>query len=86
METIEKSIHFFAKIKFTSSKQPFVWVKKNYNYSESELESNFDSNLVSDPNSDSNSVFINLDVFVFFFLYLHSSKRACGFFFSFQFS
>ena len=53
--------------------------KKNY-YSESkqESDSNFALNSVSDANSDSESdsnlVFINLGAFVFFILYLYSSK------------
>ena len=37
-----------------------------YNYSE--------SNSNSDSDSDSNSEFMNLDIFIFFISYLHSSK------------
>ena len=53
-------------------------------YSESELDSNFaiisisdfDSVFESDSDCDSDfsSVFINLDICIFFILYLHSSK------------
>ena len=52
--------------------------QKNRNYSESDSTSDFDSNSVSDSNSDSdsdfNSVFMNLDIFIFFILCLHSCK------------
>ena len=62
-----------------------VWVKvikSKMPYSESELVSNFAINSVSDFNttseseskSVSNSVFMNLDIYIFFTLYLHSSK------------
>ena len=60
-------------------------------YSESELDSNFVINSVSDfdsgsdpesdSESDSSSVFMNLDIRIFFNLYLHSSKETCGWFF-----
>ena len=44
--------------------------------------SGFSSNSMSDSNSDSESdsnwVFMNLLIFVFFVLYLHSSKWTCG--------
>ena len=51
-------------------------------YSESELDSNFAINSVSDfdsapesdSESDSSSAFMNLDICIFFTLYLHSSK------------
>ena len=51
-------------------------------YSESELDSNFAINSVSDFDSDSefdsefdsSVVFMNLDICIFFTLYLHSSK------------
>ena len=51
-------------------------------YSESELDSNFAINLVSDFDSasesdsefDSSSLFMNLGIRIFFTLYLHSSK------------
>ena len=51
-------------------------------YSESELDSNFAINSVSDFDSasksgsefDSSSAFMNLEVFIFVTLYLHSSK------------
>ena len=51
-------------------------------YSESEEDSNFAINLVSDFDSDSesdsgfdsSSAFVNLDICIFFTLYLHSSK------------
>ena len=51
-------------------------------YSESELDSNFAIDLVSnfdsvsesDSESDSSPVLINLDICIFFTLYLHSSK------------
>ena len=56
--------------------------KRNYNYSELELDSNFAINLVSDFDSASESdfesdfslAFMNLDNLIFFTLYLHSSK------------
>ena len=48
------------------------------NYSVSDSNPGFDFDSVSDSNSDSDfdskSVFMNLDVFIFFILYLHSSK------------
>ena len=59
-------------------------------YSESELEPdfNFAINLVSDfgsdsesdseCDSDSSSVFMNLDICVFFTSYLHTCKYTCG--------
>ena len=59
-------------------------------YSESELEQdfNFAINLVSDfgsdsesdseSDSDSSSVFMNLDICVFFTSYLHTCKYTCG--------
>ena len=51
-------------------------------YSESELDSNFAINSVldfdsasqSDSESDSSSAFMNLEICIFFTLYLHSSK------------
>ena len=47
-------------------------------YLESETDSNFASNSVSDSNSDSESDYgsalMNLVIFVFSILYLHSSK------------
>ena len=51
-------------------------------YSESELDSNFaissvsyfDSASESDSEFDSSSVFMNLDICIFFTLYFHSSK------------
>ena len=52
----------------------------NYNYSESGSNFNFDSILRSDSNSDcdcdcdSTLVFLNSVIFIFFILYLHSSK------------
>ena len=56
--------------------------KRNYNYSELELDSNFAINLVSDFDSASESDFesdfslslMNLDICTFFTFYLHSSK------------
>ena len=62
-----------------------VWVriiKNKMSYSESELGSNFAVNSVSDFDSDSESdsefdsslVFMNLDISIFFTLYLNSSK------------
>ena len=58
-----------------------LWVK-NCNYSESELDSHFAINLAwdfdsaseSDYESDSSSSLMNLDICIFFALYLHSSK------------
>ena len=52
-------------------------------YSESELDSNFASNSVSDFDSasksdfQSDSAFMNLDICIFFTFYLHSSKYTC---------
>ena len=51
-------------------------------YSESEPDSNFVINSLStlsetesdDSESDFNSVFMSLDIYIFFTLYLHSSK------------
>ena len=43
-------------------------------YSESELDSNFAINSESESESDSNSALMNLDICIFFTLYLHSSK------------
>ena len=62
-----------------------TWIKiieSKMAYSESELDSNFVFNSMSDFDSDSdsesesesNSVFMNLVIFIFFVLYLHSSK------------
>ena len=56
--------------------------KKNYNCSQSELDSNFainsvsdfDSAFESDSESDYSSALINLDICIFFTLYLHFSK------------
>ena len=55
-----------------------------YSESESELDSNFAINLISDFDSafesdsecdfDSSLAFMNLDICIFFALYLHSSK------------
>ena len=60
-------------------------------YSESESDFNFAINSVSDfhsasesnseSESDFSSVFMNLDICIFFILYLHSSKQTCGCFF-----
>ena len=60
-------------------------------YSESGANSNFAINSASnfDSSSESNSefesdfssVFMKLDIFVFFILYLHSSKETCEWFF-----
>ena len=57
-------------------------------YSESEPDSSFAINSVSDFNSasesdsesesDSSSALMNLDTCIFFILYLHSSKQTCG--------
>ena len=50
------------------------------NYSVSDSNTDFSSNSMSDSNSDSdsysgsNSAFMKLVIFVFFILYLHSSK------------
>ena len=52
----------------------------NYNFSESDSNFNFDSNLRSDSksgsdcDSDSALVFMNSVIFIFFILYLRSSK------------
>ena len=52
-------------------------------YSESELDSKFDAAFKSDCESysDSQSEFslavMNLDIRIFFILYLHSSKQTC---------
>ena len=64
-----------------------------YSESESEVDSNFainsasyfDSDCDTDSGSDSSSVFMNLLTFVFFILYLHSSKKLADNF-SFLFS
>ena len=61
-------------------------IKSKMSYSESELDSNFAINSVSDFDSasksgsefDSSSVFMNLEIFIFLTLYLHSSKWTCG--------
>ena len=50
-----------------------------YSESGSELDSNFsvnssESESKSESESNSNSMFINLDIYIFFILYLHSSK------------
>ena len=56
-------------------------------YSESELDSKFDAAFKSDCESysDSQSEFslavMNLDIRIFFILYLHSSKQTCEWFF-----
>ena len=49
------------------------------NYSVSDSSSDCSSNLVSGSGSDYdyNSTFMKLDIFVFFILYLHSSKQTC---------
>ena len=53
-------------------------IESKMTYSESESDSNFASNSLSDSNFDSefdsNSLFMNLVIFIFFDLYLHSSK------------
>ena len=55
-------------------------IENKMSYSESEADSNFvinsalDSDSDSGSESDSNSVFMNLVIFVFFILHLHSSK------------
>ena len=57
-------------------------IKSKMNYSELELDSNFVINSVSDfdstseseTESDSSLALINLDIYIFFILYLHSSK------------
>ena len=43
--------------------------------------SNFDSVFESDSESNSSLALINLDIYIFFTQYLHSSKKACGWFF-----
>ena len=45
----------------------------NFDYSSSESN--------SESESDFRSVFINLDICIFFILYLHSSKQTCRCFF-----
>ena len=56
--------------------------QKRYNYSVSDCNSDFSSNLMSDSDSgchsDSSSNSMNLVIFVSFILYLHSSKYTCG--------
>ena len=47
---------------------------KRYNYSVSDFKSNSMSDYNSHPDSDSSSASMNLVTFVFFILYLHSSK------------
>ena len=55
-------------------------------YSESELYYNFAINSVSDFDSasesdsefDFSSAFMNLDICIFFTLYLHPPKKTCG--------
>ena len=62
-------------------------------YSESEPDSNLVINLLStfseseydDAESDFNSVFMNLDICIFFTLYLHSTNKLANDFFN-QFS
>ena len=61
-------------------------IKRKMSYSESELDSNFainsisdfvavsESNSESESESDFSSVFMKLDICIFFILYLHSSK------------
>ena len=61
-------------------------------YSESEPNFNFAINSASDfdstsesgseSESDFSSAFINVDICIFFTLYLHSSKNTCGWFFN----
>ena len=46
--------------------------KKNIIIKSKILNSDFGSNSVSGSDSDSKSVFMNLGVFIFFILYLHS--------------
>ena len=74
------TIKFLTRLKSVSSnlclKKNYEW--KRYDYSVSDSKSDFDSNSVSDSNSDSdsdsNTASINLVIFIFFGLYLHSSK------------
>ena len=65
---------------------------ENYcSYSESGPDSNFSINSASnfdyssksnsESESDFSSVFMNLDICIFFILYLHSSKQTCRWFF-----
>ena len=67
-------------------------IKSKMIYSESESDFNFAINSVSDfdstsksasddSESDFSSVFMNLDICIFFTLHLHSSKNTCGWFF-----
>ena len=67
--------------------------KKYYNYSESELDSNFVINSVpdfnseseSDSESDSNSAFMNLDVCIFLlYICILLNKLADNFFYPFS--
>ena len=44
-------------------------------------ESNFYSSSESNSESDFNLVFINLEICIFFTLYLHSSEKTCRWFF-----
>ena len=75
-----------SKITFSKSTKN-VWVKfitNKMTYSESESDFSFAINSVSDfdsasksdsdTESDFSSVFMNLDICIFFILYLHSSK------------
>ena len=54
------------------------FVQSHQSYSESESDFSFAINSVSDSDSasefDSSSAFMNLDICIFFILYLHSSK------------
>ena len=60
-----------------------------YSESESELDFSFainsvldfDSTFESDSKSDSSLALMNLDICIFFTLYLHSSKKTCGWLF-----
>ena len=55
-------------------------IKSKMSYSESEPDSNFAIDSVSDFHSDSESIsnlaFMNLDICIFLTLYLHSSKET----------
>ena len=53
-------------------KRNFAMSKKNIIIKSKILNSDFGSNSVSGSDSDSKSVFMNLGVFIFFILHLHS--------------
>ena len=65
---------------YCENMEKIIESKMSYSESESEPDSNFDSNSVSDFDSDtdsesgSNSASMNFLIFIFFILYLHSSK------------